>query len=309
LGGCFLRAKQLGSVSLAGLLLASAVGLIPALRAQQADPLPNAPQAQQTSPAPQTAPADPKAASPLGHESYEKRKWSGFVDPGERVPVLHARDKMAFWLHEEIEPSSPLPAFVSAGYGQLTNSDPRYGSDEAAFGERLGAALLRQASMRFFADSLFPTLDHEDPRYFRKASGGYAGRALHAAEFTFIDRNDSGHRTFNASDIAGHLAASALTPVYYPHSSRTSGVVLRTWGTSIAGAAVNNSFLEFWPDVVNKIHHRAHSWEARECRKKLLVWRGIWTHESISNPRASQPNSLRWLNNPAGSSWDTGRNP
>lgn len=243
-------------LSLACVLLAFAASLIPAARAQQADLPPDAPQPQQTSPAPQTAPADPKAASPLAHESYEKRKWSGYVDPGERVPVLHSRDKMVFWLHEEVEPSSPLPAFVSAGYGQLTHSDPKYGSDEGAFGECLGAAFLRQASMRFFADSALPTLDHEDPRYYRKASAGYVGRALHAAEFTFIDRNDSGQRTFNTSNIVGHLAASALTPAYYPPSSRTSGVVFRTWGTSLAGAAVNNLFLEFWPDVVNKIHRR-----------------------------------------------------
>jgi hypothetical protein len=258
LGRCFLRLKQFGSVLLAFVLLASRAGLKPAAQAQQPDRLPDAPQAQQTSPAPQAVPADPKAASPLNHESYEKRKWSGYVDPGERVPVLHERDKMVFWLHEELEPSSPLPAFVSAGYGQLTDSDPKYGSDAGAFGERLGAAFLRQASMRFFSDSLFPALDHEDPRYYREASGGYAGRALHAAEFTFIDRNDSGQRTFNTSDIAGHLAASALTPAYYPPPSRTGGVVFRTWATSIAGAAVNNLFLEFWPDVMNKIHHRVH---------------------------------------------------
>lgn len=248
----------MGRVSLAGLLLASLAGLIPTAGAQQSELLPDEPQAQQTTPAPQTAPADPKAVSPIAHESYEKRKWSGYVDPGERVPVLHERDKMVFWLHEEMEPSSPLPALASAGYGQLTNADPKYGTDEGAFGERLGAAFLRQASMRFFSDSLLPTLDHEDPRYYRKASGGYMGRALHAAEFTFIDRNDAGQRTVNTSDIVGHLAASALTTTYYPRPSATGRVVLRTWGTSIAGAAVNNLFLEFWPDVVNKIHHRVH---------------------------------------------------
>lgn len=192
------------------------------------------------------------------HESFEKRKWSGYVDPQERVPILGTKDKMAFWLHEEVEPASPLPAFVSAGFGQLTTGDPKYGSDEGAFGERLGAAFLRQASMRFFCDSFFPALDHEDPRYYRKASGSYLGRALYAAEFTFVDRNDSGERTFNKSDIAGHLAASALTMAYYPRSSRNSGVVLRTYGVSIAGAAVNNIFLEFWPDVVNIARHRAH---------------------------------------------------
>ena len=222
----------------------------------QASDLPDAPQAQQTTPAPQAAPADPKAASSLNHQSYEKRKWSGYVDPRERVPTLHARDKMVFWLHEEAEPASPLPALLSAGYDQITGGDPKYGSDAPAFGERLGAALLRQASMRFFSDSLIPTLDHEDPRYYRLASGSYVSRTLHAAEFTVIDRNDAGRRVINISDLAGHLAASALTRTYYPHPSANNRVVMETWGTSIAGAAVNDIFLEFWPDVVNWMHHR-----------------------------------------------------
>ncbi len=192
----------------------------------------------------------------MAHAPYEKRKWAAYVDPGERVPTLHARDKMVFWLHEEAQWSSPLPAFLSAGYGQLTVGDPKYGSDKGAFGERLGAALLRQTSMRFFSDSLLPTLDHEDPRYYRQASGSYGRRGLHAALFTFIDRNDAERRTFNASDIVGHLAASALTVTYYPRPSRNAGVVFETWGTSIGGAAVNNLFLEFWPDIVNKLHAR-----------------------------------------------------
>jgi hypothetical protein len=32
---------------------------------------------------------------------------------------------------------------------------------------------------------------------------------------------------------------------------------MKTWGYALAGAAVNNIFLEFWPDVVNWMHHRA----------------------------------------------------
>lgn len=192
----------------------------------------------------------------MADASYEKRKWSGHVDPAELVPTLRPRDKMVFWLHEEVQPASSLPAILSAGYGQATNGDPRYGSDEAAFGERFGAALLRQASMRFFSDSLLPTLDHEDPRYYRSASRSYAGRGIHAAVFTFVDRTDKGRRIFNASDIFGHLAASALVHTYYPQPSDHGAVVPRTWGTSIGGAMVNNMVLEFWPDVVNKVRHR-----------------------------------------------------
>jgi hypothetical protein len=241
-------------------LLLAYTTLSSAAFAQRADDdLPNAPEAQQTTPAPQTAAADPKASSPLNQQSYEKRKWSSYVDPRERVPRLDAKDKMVFWLHEEVEPTVPLAALFSAGYSQVTEGDPKYGSGGAAFGERLGAVLLRQTSMRFFSDSLIPTLDHEDPRYYRLASGSYMARSLHAAEFTIIDRNDAGRRVLNVSDLAGHLVASALTLAYYPDRSANGRVVTKTWGYAIAGAAVNNIFLEFWPDVANWMyHHRAH---------------------------------------------------
>ena len=113
-------------------------------------------------------------------------KWFGVVDPGEKIPPLYPRDKMVFWLHEEFAPLSLLPAFTSSGWEQLVDSDPKYGSDSAAFGERLGAGVVRQATFRFFADSLLPTLTHEDPRYFRKAYGPITHRGVYAAERVFV---------------------------------------------------------------------------------------------------------------------------
>jgi hypothetical protein len=180
------------------------------------------------------------------------RKWAESVDPGETVPRLTAHDKMLFWLHEEFRPSAALPALVAAGYEQALQEDPKYGSGGSAFGQRLGAAALRQTSFRFFSSSLIPTLDGDDPRYFRAASGSIWRRTGWAAEQAFVAQRDSGQRAFNYSDIFGHLAAAALTPTYYPPRSRTAGVVLRVWGTSITGAACNNLFLEFWPDIAHR---------------------------------------------------------
>jgi hypothetical protein len=248
-------------------LMASLFLFTMAAHAQSAALLPDAPQPRRmraAQPAPssagQTVPPgtpQPGAAGSVDHASYQKRKWAQYVDPGEHVPRLTAKDKMEFWLHQEARISSAFPAFLSAGYGQLADS-PRYGSDSGAFGDRLGAAILRQATMRFFCSSAFPTIDGEDPRYFRKASGSYVGRAGWAAEQAIVAHRDSGRRSFNVSDVFGHLAAAALTPLYYPAPSATTGVVLQTWGTSIAGAAANNLFLEFWPDVTNKLHRLRH---------------------------------------------------
>lgn len=183
-------------------------------------------------------------------------KWFGVFDPGEKVPPLYARDKMMYWLHEEFGPLSLLPAFTSSGWEQLVDRDPKYGSDSGAYGERLGAAVIRQASFRFFSDSLLPTLTHEDPRYFRKAHGGIMARGEYAAERVFVSQHDDGSRGFNYSDTMGRAAASALTMTYYPRPSANVRGAAQTWGVSLAGLAGNNLFLEFWPDVRDKMFHR-----------------------------------------------------
>ena len=197
-------------------------------------------------PASASAPVDP------GSTAFQKRKWVQSVDPGERVPRLSSHDKMVFWLHEEARVESTFPAFISAGYGQLVDDAPHYGTDSGTFGKRLSAALVRQASFRFFSSSLFPEIYREDPRYYRKAHGSIVSRGVWAAERVLVTRRDSGAESVNGSLLLGHLAASALTPVYYPARDRTAHVVFETWGISLAGAAGNNLFLEFWPSVLHR---------------------------------------------------------
>lgn len=206
-----------------------------------------------------SAQPDPQVARPMAHAPFEKRKWAQYVDPGERIPPLYPQDKWVFWLHEEARLSSVFPALIAAGYGQITDT-PAYGSDAGAFGDRLAAAAVRQTTMRFFSSSLFPECTGEDPRYFRKASGSTLGRAEWAVGRAFVTQRDSGNHSLNFSDIFGHLAASALTLAYYPSKSRNVRTVMQTWGTSIAGAAGNNLFLEFVPDPINAWRrHRQHA--------------------------------------------------
>lgn len=209
---------------------------------QDANPLPNAP--------------TPAHASDTTH--IAPNKWYGVVDPGQPYKPLSVSDKMTFWLHEEVAPLSLLPAFTSAGYGQLTGGDPKYGVDSGAFGERLGASALREASMRFFSDSLLPAFTRTDPRYFRMGSGSFGKRAAYSAERLIVTQNDSGHRVINYSDILGRGMASSLALTYYPERSVTPRVVFTTWGTSLAGAAADNLFLEFWPDIRDAVFHHNH---------------------------------------------------
>ena len=200
----------------------------------------------------------PNPGPPFIHASYPNppSKWDGVVDRGQVVPPLSAHDKMLFWLHEEVRPMSWAPTFLSAGWEQLIDGHPKYGSDSAAFGQRLGAAALREASGRFFSDSLLPVVTREDPRYYRKAHGSIKHRGLYAAERVFVAQRDDGTSGFNYSQTFGNLGAAALAVTYYPTPSTNAEAVFIAWAWSFAGSAGGNLFQEFWPDARDAIFHR-----------------------------------------------------
>ncbi len=198
-------------------------------------------------------PSDPANNTP---SAVEKRKWSDIVEPGEKIPSLSATDKLLFPVHEELRPPSWFSTFLSSGWEHLRDTDPRYGVDSGAYGQRLGAAALRDLSMRTFSDGVLPALLHEDPRYYRMATGTIWHRGVYAASRVFVGQRDSGASGFNTSVIVGHGMASALTMAYYPDKSSNASVVFSTWGFSLIGEAGGNLWSEFWPDTRDRFFQR-----------------------------------------------------
>jgi len=188
--------------------------------------------------------------------AVQKRKWSDVVEPGEKIPPLYAGDKLLFPIHEELRLTGWFSAFFSSGWEQLKDLDPRYGVDSGAYGQRLGAAAIRDLSMRTFSDGVLPALLREDPRYFRRADGTILHRVVYAASRVFVGQRDSGATSFNTSVVVGHGMASALTLAYYPDKSSNASAVFRTWGYSLVGEASGNLWAEFWPDIRYKFFRR-----------------------------------------------------
>jgi hypothetical protein len=184
-------------------------------------------------------------------------RYAHVIQPGQDAQRLSAGDKLIVAARAELSPVVILSAAFSAGYEQLTDDDPNYGSDEPAFGKRFGAAVLRHTSTEFLADGVFPALLHQDPRYYRLGVGHTVmKRGLYAAERVMITRQDSGRNNFNYSTVLGELAASGLTQAYYPERSRSVGVVMNNWLTGFAFDAAWNGFHEFWPDLKHHYLHR-----------------------------------------------------
>jgi hypothetical protein len=175
--------------------------------------------------------------------------------PGETSHPLSSHGKVVLGFRESMSIFSILGWSTSAGYSHLVNGSPNYGTDKAAFGERLGATALRNVSESIFSVSLFAPLLHEDPRYFELGPGhNVAKRVVYAASRSLITRTDSSHSSVNFSLLAGNALGSALTNAYYPERNRGFGQTMQTFGTSVGGSAFGFVVTEFLNEALTAAH-------------------------------------------------------
>jgi hypothetical protein len=90
---------------------------------------------------------------------------------------------------------------------------------------------------------------HQDPRYFVKAEGGFWKRTGYALSPEFITRGDNGREHFNSSELAGNAVAADISNLYYPAGERSLANTSGKWRQQIVLDAFFNVAKEFWPDV------------------------------------------------------------
>jgi len=177
------------------------------------------------------------------------------VWPGEIANPMTIHDKVSAGLKNSVSVFSATGWLGAAGWEQLTDGSPNYGTDSGAFGQRLGAAAIRGISNGLFSRSLFASIFHEDPRYYVMGSGHpFLKRLVYAGTRCIITRTDSGHSTPNFALFAGNAAGSALTVTYYPAKNTTFSEVAETFGGSLAGCAWGFVVDEFVVDALVDLH-------------------------------------------------------
>jgi hypothetical protein len=173
------------------------------------------------------------------------------IAPGEIADPMTVHDKVVSGFKDSVSLSSAAGWLSTAGWQQLRNSRPNYGTDAGAFGQRLGAATIHATSETLFRESLFAPLFHEDPRYYIMGKGHpFFKRIVYAGTRSIITRTDSGHATPNFARLAGDAAASALTIPYYPAQNTSFSAVASTFGGSLGGSALSFVFDEFIVDAL-----------------------------------------------------------
>jgi hypothetical protein len=203
-----------------------------------------------------TAMADTEGSTRHGHRSRDiAPKYTFYIPDNERSVPLATADKVRLFGVEEVGGFTFTTALLAAGWEQVINGNPKYGTDAGAFGERLGIAYVRQSSQAFFTEAVGDTLLHDDPRYYVMGRNHSFGRRFaYAAMRVVTIRGDDGGQRPNVPLVLGYLGASALTQAYYPPSSRGAGVVFGGWALSLSAAALGFEFHEFLGDALRVTH-------------------------------------------------------
>jgi hypothetical protein len=142
-------------------------------------------------------------------------------------------------------------AFI-AGIGQATNGNPSFGQGVEGYAKRLGTSYADFAVQNMMTEGVFPTLLHQDPRYFRRRQGTGRSRLVYAVSRLFITRTDSGKSQFNYSEVVGGATALAISNAYYPDGRNLSNNLGR-YAVQLGFDAASNVLKEFWPDLKRKL--------------------------------------------------------
>jgi hypothetical protein len=161
------------------------------------------------------------------------------------APPMEAKQKFKLSIRSIIDPVSFLTVAGIAGAEQYKDVFPAYGGGIGGYGKRYGAALANHVSGNLLGRAVYPSIFHQDPRYFYKGKGSIRSRALYAISAAVTARSDDGRWKPNYSRVLGNFSAAAISNLYYPASDRGGSLVVFNGLAGTGADAVGNLIREF----------------------------------------------------------------
>jgi hypothetical protein len=243
-------------------VLDASPGTVPAPVADAQAPTATAQSPSATSPAPQNQPPQNPSDDSSGKQT---KRILGIVpnfraiSADEKLPPESVKEKFIDATEDSFDYSSIFFPLVIAGYNQARNSTPQFHQGAAGYARYFWHSAVDQTSENYMVEFIFPTVTHEDARYYTLGHGGFWKRTGYALSRAVVTRTDSGRETFNFSEVVGAGSAAGISNLYYPSASRTLGNTGSQWGLDVGIDAGVFVFREFWPDINRHIFHNKYS--------------------------------------------------
>ena len=170
---------------------------------------------------------------------------------------LTAKEKFRLAARDSFDPGTFLLAGAIAGIRQARDSSPSYGQGMAGYGRYYGGAFGDLVIGDMMTTAVFPSLLHQDPRYFSQGTGSTWSRLQYAVGQIFVTHGDNRKTQFNYSEIFGNATAVAISNAYDP-DNRTAADAAEGLGFQLGLDMAGNIMKEFVPDVYRRFSHKPH---------------------------------------------------
>jgi hypothetical protein len=155
------------------------------------------------------------------------------------------KQKFSLAARGTFDPTAVIGVGLAAGIEQANNSYAGYGQGVAGYSKRYAAKFIDGRSSDFLTHAVFPSVFHQDPRYYYQGAGTFKSRLVHAVGSAFVTRSDSGRPEPNYSYLLGNMSAAALSNLYYPPGNRGAHLVFTNTALGLAGRLGTNLIREF----------------------------------------------------------------
>jgi hypothetical protein len=199
------------------------------------------------------APSSPPQSSSKSSERIFGVVPAYNITDAQNAPPLTPGEKFGLFAKGTLDPFPFVAYALQAGVSQASDTHNGYGQGLGGYGKRFGAACLDGTSARFFGTYAFPSLLHQDPRYFRKGQGSAWSRVRYSITRGFVTRADSGKPQPNWSNLFGKFTAAGLSNAYYPAEDRGANLTLTRVAISLGYQTLGNLAIEFWPEIHRKL--------------------------------------------------------
>jgi len=179
------------------------------------------------------------------------------IPPGEKFKIAR---------QDSFDRGTVLLAAAFAGESQLSNSNRAFGQGVEGYAQYFGGAYADFVVGNYMTEAIFPTILHQDPRYFRRGTGSGLSRLGYSMSQIFWTHQDSGRTNFNFSEVVGNSTAVAISNIYYKNE-RTAGDAVSSLVIQLGVDMATNVLKEFWPDFDRKFR-RKHSNDADSANQK-----------------------------------------
>jgi hypothetical protein len=213
---------------------------------------------QDVAPTPVATPPSPSSAVDNAADDHRMFKvlpnYKTINDPEQPVVAMTPGEKFGLVQHY-FDPFTFVFTSITAGIEQESDEKAGYGQGAMGYAKRYGADFADGFTNELFVTGVFPTLLHEDPRYYRLGHGSGFKRTAYALSRILIARSDAGTNRINASEFLGNIASGALSMTYYPQNERSVGGVFTRMSVEIGYDSLFNVLKEFYPDLKRKFSH------------------------------------------------------